>query len=75
MLEVRQFPGDMSALELDRADPKRCLVAGLFEESVKVGEARRRFYTYRDCAITSPVWFWPRQRAFLCWNSWSVASG
>ena len=62
MLEVRQLPGDMSALELDRADPKRCLVAGFFEESVKVGEARRRFYTYiapglchnQPCLVLAP---------------------
>ena len=43
MLEVKQFPHDMSALELDLTDPKRCLISGLFEESVKVGDSRRRF--------------------------------
>ena len=46
MLEVKQFPRDMSALELDRTDPKRCLISGLFDESVKVGDTQRRFYTY-----------------------------
>ena len=62
MLEVKQFPGDMSALELDRADPKRCLISGLFEESVKVGDSQRRFYTYiapglcsnQPCLVLAP---------------------
>ncbi|MDE6591114.1 MAG: hypothetical protein K2K53_12395, partial [Oscillospiraceae bacterium] len=46
MLEVKHFPSDMSALEIDRADAKRCLISGLFEETVKVGDSQRRFYTY-----------------------------
>lgn len=62
MLEVKQFPSDMSALELDRTDPKRCLVSGLFEESVNVGDTRRRFYTYiapglcsnQPCLVLAP---------------------
>lgn len=62
MLEVKHFPSDMSALELDRIDPKRCLISGLFEESVKVGDAQRRFYTYiapglcsnQPCLVLAP---------------------
>lgn len=62
MLEVKQFPSDMSALELNRTDPKRCLISGLFEESVKVGDAQRRFYTYiapglcsnQPCLVLAP---------------------
>lgn len=46
MLEIKQFPADMSVFEIDHAEPKRCLVSGLFEETVKVGETPRRFYTY-----------------------------
>ncbi len=46
MLEIKHFPSDMSTLEVDRADAKRCLVSGLFEEMVKVDNALRRFYTY-----------------------------
>jgi len=62
MLEVKHFPSDMSALEIDRADAKRCLVSGLFEETVKVGDDQRRFYTYvapgmhnnRPCLVLAP---------------------
>ena len=46
MLEIKQIPADMSVFEIDHAEPKRCLVSGLFEETVKVGETPRRFYTY-----------------------------
>lgn len=62
MLEVKHFPHDMSALELDYTDPKRCLISGLFEESVKVGDTQRRFYTYiapglcsnQPCLVLAP---------------------
>lgn len=46
MLEIKHFPADMSVFEIDHAEPKRCLVSGLFEETVKVGETARHFYTY-----------------------------
>ena len=46
MLEIKHFPSDMSALEIDRTDAKRCLISGLFEETAKVGDTQRRFYTY-----------------------------
>jgi len=62
MLEVRQFPTDMSALEIDRTDPKRCLVSGLFEEEVEAAGEKRRFYTYiapglcgnQPCLVVAP---------------------
>lgn len=62
MLEVKHFPSDMSALEIDRADIKSCLVLGLFEETVKVGDVQRRFYTYaapglhnnQPCLVLAP---------------------
>jgi hypothetical protein len=62
MLEVKHFPVDMSALEIDRTDTKRCLVSGLFEETVKVGDSQRHFYTYlapgmhnnRPCLVLAP---------------------
>jgi len=62
MLEVKQFPADMSALEVDRTDPKRCLISGLFEETVEVAGQKRRFYTYiapglrsnQPCLVAAP---------------------
>ena len=62
MLEVKQFPHDMSTLEVDRTDAKHCLISGLFEESVKVGDTQRRFYTYitpglcsnQPCLVLAP---------------------
>ena len=63
MLEaVKHFPSDMGALKIDRADAKRCLVSGLFEETVKVGDVQRRFYTYiapglhsnQPCLVLAP---------------------
>lgn len=62
MLEVKQFPRDMSTLEVDRTDAKHCLISGLFEESVKVGDTQRRFYTYiapglcsnQPCLVLAP---------------------
>lgn len=62
MLEIKRFPIDMSALEIDRTDSKRCLVSGLFEETVKVGDTQRRFYTYiapglhsnQPCLVLAP---------------------
>ncbi len=62
MLEAKRFPCDMSALEIDRTDPKRCLVSGLFEETVDVAGRKRRFYTYlapglrsnQPCLVLAP---------------------
>ena len=36
MLEVKSFPKDMSIFEVDHAEPRRCLVTGLFQEPVEV---------------------------------------
>ncbi len=49
MLEVKQFPRDMSTLEVDRTDAKHCLISGLFEESVKVGDTQRRYDDFPAC--------------------------
>lgn len=62
MLEVKQFPRDMSVFEVDRTEAKRCLLSGLFEESVEVDGAPRRFYTYlkpglcynQPCLVVAP---------------------
>lgn len=62
MLEVKAFPQDMSVLEVDRRQPRRCLVEGLFEETVEAGGRTRSFYTYitkgllynQPCVIVAP---------------------
>ena len=62
MLEVKTFPKDMSAFEVDRQVPRRCLTDGLFEETVEVNGAVRRFYTYikrgllynQPCLVVAP---------------------
>ena len=62
MLEVKHFPKDMSVYEVNKANVKECLLTGLFEETVKVGEAARAFYTYlapglvynQPCLVIAP---------------------
>ena len=62
MLEIKKFPEDMSTIEVDRGEANRCLVSGLFEESVDVGGKSRRFYTYiapglcscQPCLVLAP---------------------
>ncbi len=62
MLEVKHFPKDMSVYEVNKANVKECLLTGLFEETVKVGEAVRTFYTYlapglvynQPCLVIAP---------------------
>lgn len=62
MLEIKQFPADMSALDIDRTDLKRCLISGLFEEKVEAAGQTRRFYTYiapglcsnQPCLVVAP---------------------
>ena len=46
MDEIKMFPDDMSALEIDRDNMKKCLVSGLFREEVSTDGGRRSFYTY-----------------------------
>lgn len=46
MLEVKTFPQDMSTFEVDRKEPRRCFLSGVFEEPVDVNGKLRRFYTY-----------------------------
>ncbi len=46
MIEIKHFPNDMSAFEVDREDMKKCLLAGLYEETVKTESGERHFYTY-----------------------------
>ncbi len=62
MLEIKQFPADMSVLDIDRTDLKRCLISGLFEEKVEAAGQTRRFYTYiapglcsnQPCLVVAP---------------------
>ena len=62
MLEVKSFPKDMSIFEVDHAEPRRCLVTGLFQEPVEVNGQTRSFYTYlkpglaynRPCLVVAP---------------------
>lgn len=52
MLDVQTFPKDMSEIELDYSDMKKCLVSGLFCESVELNGAARNFYTYLTPGLT-----------------------
>ena len=62
MLEVKTFPKDMSVFEVNRSDARECFLSGLFEESVKLENETRRFYTYlkpglhynQPCLIVAP---------------------
>lgn len=46
MLEIKQFPQNMSDLPVDHQDPCRCLVSGLYEETTEVQGKTHTFYTY-----------------------------
>lgn len=46
MLEVKQFPKDVSVFDVDPQDPRRCFFSGVFEESVEMNGCIRHFYTY-----------------------------
>lgn len=46
MLEVKTFPKDMSVFEVDRKEPRRCLLSGVFEEPVDVNGISRKFYSF-----------------------------
>ncbi|MBQ5951191.1 MAG: prolyl oligopeptidase family serine peptidase [Lachnospiraceae bacterium] len=71
MLEVKQFPKDMSVFEVDRADAKQCFLFGLFEETVKLENGTRSFYTYlkpglhynQPCLVVAP----PASESVLTW--------
>lgn len=62
MLEIKRFPQDMSAFEVDRTQPRRCFLSGLFEENVEVSGVKRTFYTYlkpgllynQPCLVVAP---------------------
>lgn len=62
MLEAKSFPGNLAEFEIDTANPKGCLVSGLFEEAVEVNGTSRKFYTYlkpglsyvRPCVFVVP---------------------
>ena len=45
-MELKTFPRDMSSLPIDKAHLRRCLVDGLFDETVECGGKTRHFYTY-----------------------------
>ena len=51
-MEIKSFPKDMSALELDKGELKRCLLSGLFEEEVEINGEKRGFYTYLTPGLT-----------------------
>ncbi|XCP86866.1 PHB depolymerase family esterase [Roseburia hominis] len=55
-MKIKTFPQDMSVFEVDHAQPRRCLVSGLFEETVEVNGQKRIFYTYisPDLLYNSP---------------------
>lgn len=62
MLELKKFPEKMSELAIDRAEMKKCLVSGLFEEETEINGAKRRFFMYltpglsynQRCIILAP---------------------
>ena len=62
MLEVKTFPQDLGTVEVDHQQMRRCLFAGLFEETVQVGQSSRTFYTYlkpgllynQPCLVVAP---------------------
>ena len=71
MLEVKNFPKDMSVFEVNRADAKQCFLSGLFEETVKLESGIRSFYTYlkpglhynQPCLVVAP----PASESVLNW--------
>ena len=71
MLEVKHFPKDMSVFEVNRDDAKQCLLSGLFEETVKLDNGTRSFYTYlkpglhynQPCLVVAP----PASESVLSW--------
>ena len=62
MLEVKTFPKDMSVFEVNRSDARECFLSGLFEETVKLENETRSFYTYlkpglrynQPCLVVAP---------------------
>lgn len=52
MIEIKTFPKDMSEIEIDRSDVKRCLMSGLFLEHVDMNGTTRNFYTYLTPGLT-----------------------
>ncbi len=62
MLKASSFPKDMSVFDVNHQQPRRCLVSGLFEETVETEGCSRTFYTYlapglvynRPCIIIAP---------------------
>ena len=54
----------MSVLDVDHNEPRRCLVNGLFEESVEVNGKIRTFYTYITRGLILPT---DIMCSFMCW--------
>lgn len=62
MLEVKSFPQNVGACEIDRKNPYGCLFTGLYSETVEVNGKIRTFYTYlkpglryvRPCVFVVP---------------------
>ena len=61
-MEIKRFPQDMSALEINKSAPRSCLIDGLFEEETEVNGVNRKFYTYltpglpynQRCVVVAP---------------------
>lgn len=62
MLNIKEFPNDMSNLQIDFANTKKCLISGLFREEVEIRGEKRTFYTYiapdltynQPCLVIAP---------------------
>jgi len=52
MLNIKEFPKDMSSFPIDSSNMKKCLVSGLFRETVEVHGKERTFYTYITPGLT-----------------------
>lgn len=46
MIEVKRIPENIGEFKVDCKQPRKCLISGLFEEEVMVGDEKRSFYTY-----------------------------
>lgn len=52
MMNIKEFPNDMSSLPIDFSNMKKCLLSGLFRECVEVHGEKRNFYTYLTPGLT-----------------------
>ena len=52
MLQVQPIPTNMESFPVDPTQLRRCLISGLFEETVEAGGQLRTFYTYLKPGLT-----------------------